>query len=138
MAADLGGENQVRVANDPTLVAVGQRHDASPYEVALAWLLTKSPAIIPIPGASKVASALSSVRAASLILDTEVTQVKKYKFGEDRKGALVSLILQRTAGVEYDRWRRRRGGCQATSVGRDYYQSGCCGSINQWHNTGAC
>ncbi len=36
--------------------------------MALAWLLTTSPTMFPIPGASKVSSAESSARAASLEL----------------------------------------------------------------------
>ena len=56
---------------------------------------------------------------STLILDTEVTQVKKYKFEEDRKRALVSLILQRTAGVEYHGWRRRTGGCMTSGASTD-------------------
>ena len=43
---------------------------------------------------------------STLILDEEVAQVNKYRFPEDRKRALVSLVLQRTAGVTYARWRR--------------------------------
>ncbi len=45
---------------------------------------------------------------STLILDTEVAQVDRYKFFEDRKRALVSLVLQRTAGVKY--WEYRAGG----------------------------
>jgi aryl-alcohol dehydrogenase-like predicted oxidoreductase len=56
------------VASDATLREVGGRHAVSPYEVALAWLLASSKAMIPIPGASKPSSAQSSARAASLQL----------------------------------------------------------------------
>jgi aryl-alcohol dehydrogenase-like predicted oxidoreductase len=41
----------------------------SPQQVALAWLLSLSPAIIPIPGASRPESILDSVRAADLELE---------------------------------------------------------------------
>ncbi|MBO6937692.1 MAG: aldo/keto reductase [Deltaproteobacteria bacterium] len=63
-----GGSGKGRVAEDPTLIDVGRAHDASPFEVALAWLLTTSDAMFPIPGASKVRSAESSARAADLEL----------------------------------------------------------------------
>ena len=43
-------------------------HDVSPQQVALAWLLSLSPAIIPIPGASRPESIQDSVRALELEL----------------------------------------------------------------------
>ena len=58
-----GGRGKGRVADDPTLKAVGARHGVSPFQVALAWLLVKSPNVIPIPGASKITSALDSAAA---------------------------------------------------------------------------
>ena len=36
----------------PALDAVAQRRGASPAQIALAWLLTRSPAMLPIPGTS--------------------------------------------------------------------------------------
>ena len=63
-----GGSGKTRVGDDATLIDVGQAHDASPFEVALAWLLTTSDTMFPIPGASKIRSAESSARAASLAL----------------------------------------------------------------------
>ena len=47
---------------------------------------------------------------STLILDDEAAQVRKYKFQEDRKRALVSLVLQRTAGVKYWGYRGDVGG----------------------------
>ncbi|MES2644627.1 MAG: aldo/keto reductase [Myxococcota bacterium] len=66
-----GGRGKAKVATDKTLVAVGQRHNVSPFQVALAWLLAKSPVMIPIPGASKVASAIDSAKAMRLDLTPE-------------------------------------------------------------------
>lgn len=63
-----GGNGKAKVATDPTLVTVGKRHGVSPFQVALAWLLAKSPVMLPIPGASKVASAVDSAAAMSLVL----------------------------------------------------------------------
>ncbi len=65
-----GGNGKARVATDDTLVAVGKRHGVSPFQVALAWLLAKSPVMLPIPGASKVASAVDSAAAMTLALST--------------------------------------------------------------------
>ena len=66
-----GGRGKVRVADDPTLRAVGARHDVSPFQVALAWLLARSPMVIPIPGASRISSALDSAAADELQLTAE-------------------------------------------------------------------
>lgn len=63
-----GGNGRVRTKEHPVVNEVAREHDATPYEVALAWLLAKSPLIIPIPGASKAENIRSSVRAASLVL----------------------------------------------------------------------
>lgn len=66
-----GGRGKTRVAEDATLKAVGARHGVSPFQVALAWLLAKSPVIVPIPGASKITSALDSAAASGLKLTDE-------------------------------------------------------------------
>jgi aryl-alcohol dehydrogenase-like predicted oxidoreductase len=46
-------------------------HGVSPQQVALAWLLSLSPVVIPIPGASRPESIEDSVRAIELELTTE-------------------------------------------------------------------
>ncbi len=38
----------------PVLARVAARHEASPAQIALAWLLARSPVILPIPGTSSV------------------------------------------------------------------------------------
>jgi aryl-alcohol dehydrogenase-like predicted oxidoreductase len=48
--------------------AVARAHGVSPQQVALAWELSLSPAVIPIPGASRPETILDSVRAATLTL----------------------------------------------------------------------
>nr|ACU26464.1 predicted oxidoreductase [uncultured bacterium HF186_25m_13D19] len=64
----VGGFDKEDIGQDSTLGEVARRHDASPYEVALAWLIASSKVMLPIPGASKVASARSSAKAGSLRL----------------------------------------------------------------------
>ena len=66
-----GGRGKGRDADDPTLRAVGARHGVSPFQVALAWLLARSPVVIPIPGASQISSALDSAAADGLTLAAE-------------------------------------------------------------------
>ncbi len=63
-----GHRNHARTRDNPTLKMIADRHDATPYQVCLAWLLALSPSVIPIPGASRVASATSSAAAAELKL----------------------------------------------------------------------
>jgi aryl-alcohol dehydrogenase-like predicted oxidoreductase len=47
---------------------LARAHDVSPQQVTLAWMLAKSPRVIPIPGASRPESILDSARAADLKL----------------------------------------------------------------------
>jgi len=51
------------------LAAAAKRHDATPGQVALAWLLARSPAILPIPGTASAAHLEENIAAASLCLD---------------------------------------------------------------------
>ncbi|HEY1445964.1 MAG TPA: aldo/keto reductase [Acidimicrobiales bacterium] len=53
------------------VAAAAERHDASPGQVALAWLLSRSPVLLPIPGTSSVAHLEENVAAQSLNLDEE-------------------------------------------------------------------
>lgn len=50
------------------LEAVAKAHGATPGQVAVAWLLQRSPVIIPIPGTSKVAHLEENVKARELVL----------------------------------------------------------------------
>lgn len=63
-----GARGKHRLAADPALRRIAARHEVSPYQVALAWLLARSPSIVPIPGASRIPSAIDSAAAASLTL----------------------------------------------------------------------
>ena len=62
----------MRVANarskQARLKSVAKRVGATPYQVAIAWLLRRSPVMLPIPGTSKVAHLEENVAAASLEL----------------------------------------------------------------------
>ena len=51
-----------------TLVAVARRHQATAAQVALAWLLRRSPVMLPIPGTSSVAHLEENLAAATLRL----------------------------------------------------------------------
>jgi aryl-alcohol dehydrogenase-like predicted oxidoreductase len=58
-------------ADDGPLAAVAQRLGASASQVALAWLLARSPVILPIPGTSSIMHLEQNVAAADLRLAAE-------------------------------------------------------------------
>jgi aryl-alcohol dehydrogenase-like predicted oxidoreductase len=53
------------------LAGIAERHDATPAQIALAWLLHRSPAMLPIPGTSSIAHFKENLGAASIRLDAE-------------------------------------------------------------------
>ena len=70
-AGELAGPGSV-------LAATAKAHGATPGQVALAWLLKRSPVMLPIPGTSKVAHLEENVAAAALTLsDAEFAALDK-------------------------------------------------------------
>ena len=60
--------------DDGPLAAAAKEHDATPSQLALAWLLKRSPVVLPIPGTSSVDHLDSNTAAASIELtDDEFT-----------------------------------------------------------------
>jgi pyridoxine 4-dehydrogenase len=53
------------------LARVAQRHDASVHQIALAWLLARSPVMLVIPGTSSVAHLEENIAAAEIKLSDE-------------------------------------------------------------------
>jgi pyridoxine 4-dehydrogenase len=53
------------------LARVARRHGATPYQIALAWLLARSPAMLVIPGTSSVSHLEENIRAAEIQLSPE-------------------------------------------------------------------
>jgi pyridoxine 4-dehydrogenase len=64
----LGGFTPLQSA---TLDRVATRLGASPHQVALAWLLQRSPTMVLIPGTSSVAHLRENIAAADLVLPSE-------------------------------------------------------------------
>ncbi len=58
-------------SRDARLRRIALRHAATPAQVALAWLLRRSPAVLPIPGTSSLAHLEENVAAARLRLSDE-------------------------------------------------------------------
>jgi aryl-alcohol dehydrogenase-like predicted oxidoreductase len=66
----LGGIGRAGALGDKfaPFAEVARAHDVSPQRVALAWMLAKSPHVVPIPGASRPESIQDSAQAAELTL----------------------------------------------------------------------
>jgi pyridoxine 4-dehydrogenase len=61
---------------------IAKAHGATPSQIALAWLLKRSPVMLPIPGTSKVSHLEENVAAVNIVLSQE-------EFGAlDREGSL--------------------------------------------------
>src|ERR1700746_1700635 len=56
------------------LERIARAHEAAPIQIALAWLLRRSPLMVPIPGTSSIAHLEQNVAAASLRLTDEEYQ----------------------------------------------------------------
>jgi aryl-alcohol dehydrogenase-like predicted oxidoreductase len=54
--------------SDSILDAIAKAHDATPSQIALAWVLKRSPVMLPIPGTSKVAHLEENVAAVNIEL----------------------------------------------------------------------
>jgi aryl-alcohol dehydrogenase-like predicted oxidoreductase/predicted kinase len=65
----LGGPSRRRkTAADPALAAIAGRHDATAFEIALAWLMDLSDLIVPLPGATRIETVQSFARASRIVL----------------------------------------------------------------------
>jgi aryl-alcohol dehydrogenase-like predicted oxidoreductase len=58
-------------AANAAVTAAAQAHDVSPQQVALAWLLSLGPTVIPIPGSTRPETITDSLRAADLTLSAD-------------------------------------------------------------------
>ena len=68
--APVGGQRGPRGA---ALEQIAKAHNATVYQVALAWLLQRSPVMLPIPGTSSVAHLEENMAAAKLKLSVDET-----------------------------------------------------------------
>lgn len=70
----LGGSSRVKdLGKNRELTALAHKMCVTPQRLTLAWLLAKSPCVIPIPGATRIESLEDSVRAVELELTKEET-----------------------------------------------------------------
>ncbi|TMM04224.1 MAG: oxidoreductase [Actinobacteria bacterium] len=64
-----------KLAADPAVARVATRHDATPSQVALAWLLQRDEHILLIPGTSSIAHLEENLAAAAIALDADDLEV---------------------------------------------------------------
>lgn len=59
------------------LVDIGKQHDATPAQIALAWLLAQKPYIVPIPGCRSLSRLNENMAAADITLSaTDLSQIE--------------------------------------------------------------
>ena len=81
----LGGpRREGRLARRQELVEIADARGATPWKVALAWLLQLAPAVVAIPGARRPETARSAARAATLGLENESQRCRPRRSGEPR------------------------------------------------------
>ena len=80
--APIGGSGRALSRSDKSLEAEAKRRNYNPVQLALAWLLQKSPVMLPIPGTANIAHLEENMAAAKIQLTPE--DWKKVE-GEARK-----------------------------------------------------
>ena len=58
-------------ADTAALARIAKRHEATPPQIALAWLLARSPVIAPIPGTASLAHLEENIAAAEIVLSLD-------------------------------------------------------------------
>jgi hypothetical protein len=95
----LGGVRRAgRLRRYAALAEIADAHGATPAEVALAWLLSLSPAVVAIPGARRPETARSAARAATLRLDEAGGWDRRWQMADRRSGDRRSAIRDPLAG----------------------------------------
>jgi aryl-alcohol dehydrogenase-like predicted oxidoreductase len=90
---------EAMAANRPLvdlLREVGSRENATPAQIALAWLLARQPFVVPIPGTTKVDHLKENLGAANVALSRDdLTQIDRALSNITVRGARTSPELQR-------------------------------------------
>jgi aryl-alcohol dehydrogenase-like predicted oxidoreductase/histidinol phosphatase-like enzyme len=66
-----GAKKQRQIERDPVLAELARRHEVTPQDIALAWLLDLADIVLPIPGPSRVETAARIGRAYQVRLSEE-------------------------------------------------------------------
>jgi aryl-alcohol dehydrogenase-like predicted oxidoreductase/histidinol phosphatase-like enzyme/adenylate kinase family enzyme len=68
----LGGRKSLAQAQQhPVLLRIAAVHRVSPFDIALAWLCSLSEFIVPLPGVTRIETAIASARAQQLVLSED-------------------------------------------------------------------
>ena len=98
----MGFEHEARQANRVFVEPLGRiaaRKDATPAQVALAWLLAQKPWIVPIPGTTKLERLDENLRAATLQLTPEdLREIEQSALNLHARGARYPEAHERLVG----------------------------------------
>jgi aryl-alcohol dehydrogenase-like predicted oxidoreductase/predicted kinase len=101
----LGGrKSQGRTMADATLGSIAERHGATPFEIALAWLRDLADVIVPLPGVTRIESVRSVVRAHDIRLTEDGRRALDERFPAGRllrQGFLAPLKGAPYTGAPY-------------------------------------
>jgi aryl-alcohol dehydrogenase-like predicted oxidoreductase len=93
---------QAREANQAlveALARIGRQKNATPAQIALAWLLAKKPWIVPIPGTTKLARLEENIAAAAIALSAaDLAGIESATAAISVVGARYPEALERTTG----------------------------------------
>lgn len=77
----MGGRRKHKQLNkNRLLIRLSDKYHCSTYCIVLAWILSKSKCIVPIPGASRVSSIEDSIKAFDIYLDKDDIQLINKEF----------------------------------------------------------
>ena len=82
---------QGRLPHSPALAALGKQHGATPFEVAIAWVL-RDPNVIAIPKAANEAHVRNNLRAAELVLSHEDLAAIDAEFPPPTRRARLAML----------------------------------------------
>jgi aryl-alcohol dehydrogenase-like predicted oxidoreductase len=76
-----GGRLNKKLPDHPALKPIAERHGSSSHAAVLAWVRSRGPSVIVIPGARTVEHALDSISAADLVLsDDDLRAIDEAEF----------------------------------------------------------
>ncbi|MCI0381128.1 MAG: HAD-IIIA family hydrolase [Gemmataceae bacterium] len=97
----LGGYAKVaRLAKNQVLGPLAERHNATPHQVALAALLVASPHVVPLVGATRAESVLSSVAALRISLDVSDRTALEMRYSFAAEPDALAFIAPPTPIIE--------------------------------------
>jgi aryl-alcohol dehydrogenase-like predicted oxidoreductase len=76
-----------KIGDNEVILRISAKYEASPQQIALAWLLQLSPAIIPIPGAGRSSSIVSSAQSSAIKLSqSDIVELERLAEANEVRG----------------------------------------------------